>query len=95
MQTSIRIGGRQIPSPIPGDNMILKRTLILITVLCTVIALCGIATAEEPTIPVIPQAFYGDVQVGGAPAPIGSTIEIRGAGVQTGTGQSFYRDSHG
>lgn len=69
--------------------MILRRTLTFITVLCTVIALCGIVAAEEPTIPVIPQAFYGDVQIGGAPAPVGTTIEIRGAGVQTGTGNPF------
>ncbi len=89
MQTSIRIGGIHNPSSIPGDTMIPRNTLILITVLCIVIALCGVASAEEPTVPVIPQAFFGDVQIVGQAAPVGTTIEIRGTGVQNGAGNPF------
>lgn len=34
-----------------------------------------------PDIPLLPQEFYGDVTIDGAPAPIGSSIEAHGLGV--------------
>jgi hypothetical protein len=40
------------------------------------------AHAQQP--PLLPQAFYGTVEVNGQPAPIGTRIEARGEGVKTG-----------
>jgi len=36
------------------------------------------------SIPSLPHAFYGAVTVNGSPAPVGTTVEARGEGVQTG-----------
>ena len=40
------------------------------------------AHVEEP--PPVPHAFYGTVEMNGQPAPVGTRIEARGAGVLTG-----------
>ncbi len=37
--------------------------------------------AQQP--PVLPQAFYGTVEINGHPAPVGTRIEARGEGVKT------------
>lgn len=39
-------------------------------------------------IPPLPHAFYGTVEVNGSPAPVGTEVEVRGEGVQTGVGNN-------
>ena len=39
-------------------------------------------------IPSLPHAFYGAVEVNGSPAPVGTEVEVRGEGVQTGVGNN-------
>jgi hypothetical protein len=36
--------------------------------------------------PTLPHAFYGEVEINGSPAPVGTEVEVRGEGVQTGVG---------
>ncbi len=38
--------------------------------------------------PALPHAFYGTVDVNGSPAPVGTSVEVRGEGVQTGVGNN-------
>jgi hypothetical protein len=36
--------------------------------------------------PTLPHAFYGVLEINGSPAPVGTEVEVRGEGVQTGIG---------
>lgn len=38
--------------------------------------------------PVLPHAFYGTVDINGSPAPVGTSVEVRGDGVTTGVGNN-------
>jgi hypothetical protein len=38
--------------------------------------------------PTLPHAFYGTVDINGSPAPVGTEVEVRGEGVQTGVGNN-------
>jgi len=44
----------------------------------------SVATPAAVQPPPIPHSFYGTVEINGAPAPVGTQVEARGAGVQTG-----------
>jgi hypothetical protein len=55
----------------------------------SLIALClwMVVSVITPTVaqpPPIPHSFYGAVEINGGPAPVGTQVEARGAGVQTG-----------
>ena len=39
-------------------------------------------------IPALPHAFYGTVEINGSLAPVGTEVEVRGEGVQTGVGNN-------
>jgi len=39
-------------------------------------------------VPALPHAFYGTIVVNGSPAPVGTQVEARGEGVQTGVGNN-------
>ena len=36
--------------------------------------------------PTLPHAFYGVIEINGSPAPVGTEVEVRGEGVETGVG---------
>jgi hypothetical protein len=56
--------------------------ILLVLSLLLVAAFAAIPThAQQP--PLLPQAFYGTVEINGQPAPIGVRIEARGEGVKT------------
>jgi len=57
--------------------------MITLTALALVIGLCAAPVSAQPPLPT-PHAFYGTVEINGNPAPIGTTVEVRGAGVVTG-----------
>ena len=40
------------------------------------------------SVPPLPHAFYGTVEVNGSPAPVGTEVEARGEGIQTGVGNN-------
>jgi hypothetical protein len=60
----------------------LSPTTLLIAL--TVVLLAAFVPSARAQVPVFPQAFYGEVIAAGQPAPVGSVIEARGAGVKTG-----------
>ncbi|MCL0046603.1 hypothetical protein M1N18_01320, partial [Dehalococcoidales bacterium] len=43
-----------------------------------------LATPVLASVPPLPHAFYGAVEINGEPAPVGTQVEARGAGVKTG-----------
>ncbi|MBI2836399.1 MAG: hypothetical protein HYX85_01750 [Chloroflexi bacterium] len=45
--------------------------------------LASIAIPVSAAVPELPHAFFGEVRINGAPAPVGTRIEARGAGVLT------------
>jgi hypothetical protein len=53
---------------------------ILLAVLLAV-AVSPVYAADHPA---LPHAFYGEVDVNGSPAPVGTEVEARGEGVETG-----------
>ena len=58
------------------------RKATIFIVLALLLVLCGTPVLANGILP-LPHAFYGDVTINGSPAPPGTTIEARGAGVQT------------
>jgi len=56
---------------------------ILLAVLLTLFTTPVYADGVPPPVPV-PHAFYGTAEVNGDPAPVGTEVEARGEGVQTG-----------
>ena len=61
-----------------------KATIFILLSGLLLCLLPGIAAADEPAIPeVLPHAFYGTVQIGGSPAPIGTKVEVSGTNVGT------------
>jgi hypothetical protein len=57
---------------------------ILLAVLLTLAA----TPVYAEGMPALPHAFYGAVQVNGDLAPVGTQVEVRGEGVQTGVGNN-------
>jgi hypothetical protein len=57
---------------------------ILLAVLLALVATPVYASTE----PTLPHAFYGAVEINGSPAPVGTEVEVRGEGVQTGVDQN-------
>jgi hypothetical protein len=60
----------------------MKVMTVIFTVLAVVVGLC--ATPVNAQVPPLPHAFYGAVEINGDPAPVGTTVEVRGEGVVTG-----------
>ena len=48
------------------------------------LTLIAIPVAAAPQPPALPHAFFGTLEVNGAPAPAGTKVEARGTGVRTG-----------
>jgi hypothetical protein len=57
---------------------------ILLAVLLAV-AVSPVYAADHPA---LPHAFYGEVDINGSPAPMGTEVEARGEGVETGVAQN-------
>lgn len=57
-----------------------KLGLLLILIL---VATFGATAAHAQDLPPVFQMFYGSVEINGQPAPVGTTVEARGAGVWT------------
>ena len=56
-------------------------TIIMVVVFCLLV-LAGSAAAQGDLPPPFPQAFYGDVTIRNAPAPVGTVVEARGVNVK-------------
>lgn len=50
-------------------------------ILLVLVAAFGATTAHAQGLPPVFQFFYGSVEINGQPAPVGTTVEARGAGV--------------
>jgi len=61
----------------------MKRIVPLLAGVCLLMALFGTPVAAAD-VPPLPHAFYGDVEIDGSPAPVGTEVEARGTGVETG-----------
>lgn len=59
------------------------KVTIILAILALVIGLCAAPVSAQQVLPT-PHAFYGTVKINGNPAPIGTTVEVRGEGVITG-----------
>jgi len=57
---------------------------ILLAVLLALVA----TPVYADSAPTLPHAFYGTVDINGSPAPVGTEVEVRGEGVQTGVGNN-------
>jgi hypothetical protein len=55
-------------------------TFILLAVLLAL----SVTPVYAESAPALPHAFYGTIEVNGSPAPVGTQVEARGEGVQTG-----------
>lgn len=58
------------------------RTMIIIA--AALLLTAGVCPAYADGSPVLPQVFYGSLTIDGQPAPAGTIVEARGAGVDTG-----------
>ena len=52
------------------------------TIITLVLVLASPAIAQLP----LPHAFYGDIEINGEPAPVGTIVEVRGEGINVGLG---------
>jgi hypothetical protein len=79
--------GRTSPYESTGDHMMKKHSsVIVLAVFCIILIIAGTSvSADNETIPALPQAFYGAVvDAGGQPVAAGAVVEARGQGVATG-----------
>jgi len=67
----------------------MKTRTIALAFLAVLLALALFVTpAYAQSIPALPHAFYGTAEVNGSPAPVGTEVEVRGEGIQTGVGNN-------
>jgi len=62
----------------------MKRIVSVLTGVCLLMALFASPVAAAEGVPPLPHAFYGEVEIDGSPAPVGTEVEARGTGVETG-----------
>jgi hypothetical protein len=63
----------------------MKKVVAFAVLACLLSMTLGAAlTHADESTPQLPHAFYGDVSVNGIPASVGTSVEARGEGVQTG-----------
>jgi hypothetical protein len=65
--------------------MKVKMFAFVFLALLLVLAVSPVYADEAPS---IPHAFYGVVEINGSPAPVGTAVEARGEGVETGVAQN-------
>ena len=64
--------------------MTTRRLIGLFWVVVCSLWVAGSALTVHAQVPQLPQAFYGVVTINGLPAPVGTEVEARGTGVETG-----------
>lgn len=62
----------------------MRMLISIVTVVSVTMLIAGSTATAYADMPPLPHAFYGHVLVNGEPAPVGTEIEARGAGVETG-----------
>ena len=65
--------------------MKLKLVASILLALLLALAVTPVYADDAPS---LPHAFYGTVDINGSPAPVGTEVEVRGEGVQTGVGNN-------
>jgi len=65
----------------------MKMKMVAFIFLAVLLALAATPVYAQGT-PVLPHAFYGTIEVNGSLAPVGTEVEVRGEGVQTGIGNN-------
>jgi len=65
----------------------MKAKMVAFIILAVLLALVATPVYAQ-SVPALPHAFYGTVEVNGSPAPLGTQVEVRGEGVQTGIGNN-------
>jgi len=65
----------------------MKAKMVAFMLLAMLLALVATPVYADVA-PTLPHAFYGTVDINGSPAPVGTEVEVRGEGVQTGVGNN-------
>lgn len=65
----------------------MKAKMVTFIILAVLLALATTPVYAD-TAPVLPHAFYGKLNINGSPAPVGTQVEVKGEGVQTGIGNN-------
>jgi len=65
----------------------MKTKMVAFALLAMLLALAATPVYADIA-PTLPHAFYGTVDINGSPAPVGTEVEVRGEGVQTGVGNN-------
>ena len=60
---------------------IFKATLLLL--IAGLLVCASPVLAQDPSVPALPHAFYGDVLINGSPAPADTKVSVTGTGVVT------------
>ena len=68
----------------PMGKQSLNRHRVALLIVGAVLVAAFAAAPVYAQVPVIPQAFYGTVEINGQPAPVGTVVEARGTNVKTG-----------
>jgi len=61
----------------------MKAKMVAFILLAVLLAL-SVTPVYAESAPALPHAFYGTIEVNGSPVPVGTQVEARGEGVQTG-----------
>jgi len=72
--------GRDKGKMIKEMNLRVRLFSIPVILICLGIVLAVPASAQIP----LPHAFFGNIQINGEPAPIGTVVEVRGEGIDLG-----------
>jgi hypothetical protein len=67
-----------------GKQSLNRQRVALLIVGAVLAVTCTATAAHAQQPPPLPHAFFGSVEVNGQPAPVGASIEARGAGVKIG-----------
>lgn len=63
----------------------MKTKMVVFSFLAVLLAMVATPVYADVA-PTLPHAFYGVLEINGDPAPVGTLVEVRGEGVQTGVG---------
>ena len=68
----------------PMGKQSLNRHRVALLIVGAILVAAFAAAPVYAQVPVIPQAFYGTIEINGQPAPVGTVVEARGPNVKTG-----------
>jgi hypothetical protein len=66
------------------SRSVVAKSAIVVFIVTAMLMLCSGQTSAQSSLPTLPHAFYGALKINGEPAPIGTEVEAKGAGVITG-----------